>query len=304
MTFETIGPMPANLTFSGYINQQSASSKPLEGLYLVATPIGNLEDMSLRALRILSACNVIACEDTRQTQKLLNAYGIKTKTTAYHDHNEAQKSKALLKQLQQGQSIALVSDAGMPLVADPGFKLVQLCQENSVPVTCVPGPSSVLVALALAGLACDQFTFAGFLPSKSGARRTVLENLKEKPQTLIFFEAARRLEGSLSDLADLYPERPMVLARELTKTYEEVLRGTPESLLEEISREPRKGECVLVVAGQPQAASGLPAKVVRDIRLALDRMSLKDAVELIAAIHDRPKRQIYQQALALSDSTE
>src|SRR5215207_8499209 len=194
-------------------------------LYLVATPIGNLADITHRALQVLKDVELIACEDTRHTQKLLQHYGIKTKTISYHEHNEQQRAAQLIELLKQGSDVAVVSDAGTPSISDPGFRLVRAAIENDVPVVPVPGPSALISALIAAGLPTDQFFFAGFLPSRSTARRARLSELRTVPGTLIFYEAPHRLATTLKDAYELLGEREAVVARELTKLHEEITRG-------------------------------------------------------------------------------
>src|SRR5271169_574571 len=202
------------------------------GLYLVATPIGNLEDITLRALRVLKEADVIACEDTRQTRKLLNHYGIATRTTSYHEHNEMTRAPELVLELEQGARIALVTDAGMPGISDPGFRLIALAIRHHVPVVPIPGPSAFLSALVASGLPTDSFRFGGFLPVKSGQRRAMLESIKKSPRTQIFYEAPHRIVGTLADVVDvLGPQRHVVIAREVTKIHEEFLRDRKSTRL-------------------------------------------------------------------------
>ena len=197
------------------------------GLYLVGTPIGNLEDITLRAIRVLRQADIIACEDTRQTQKLLNHFGIETRATSYHEHNEASRAAELVEKLAQGERVAVVSDAGMPGISDPGFRLVALAIERGFAVFPVPGPAAFLAALVASGLPTDSFSFRGFLPAKSGARRRELEKIVESLSTKIFYEAPHRIRETLEDVVEvLGPLRPVVVARELTKIHEEFLRGT------------------------------------------------------------------------------
>lgn len=227
-------------------------------LYLVATPIGNLADITHRALQVLRDVDVIACEDTRHTQKLLNHYGITTRTVSYHEHNEHQRAAQLVDQLKQGTNIAVVSDAGTPAVSDPGFRLVRAAIESEVPVVPVPGPSALISALIAAGLPTDEFFFAGFLPAKSNARRARLRELQTVPGTLIFYEAPHRLAATLKDAYEILGEREAVVARELTKVHEEIRRGRLSELSEHYQREEPRGEIVMLIdrnvisAAQPQ----------------------------------------------------
>ena len=219
------------------------------GLYLVATPIGNLEDITLRALRVLKEADVIACEDTRQTQKLLNHYAITTRTTSYHEHNEMTRSAELVLELEGGARVALVTDAGMPGISDPGFRLIALAIRHHVAVIPVPGASAFLSALVASGLPTDSFRFSGFLPAKSGQRRQLLESIRQSPRTQVFYEAPHRIVESLEDVVALLgSERPVVVAREVTKVHEEFLRGRAAEVLDQLkSRDAVKGEITLLI---------------------------------------------------------
>jgi 16S rRNA (cytidine1402-2'-O)-methyltransferase len=218
-------------------------------LYLVGTPIGNLEDITLRALRVLREVDVIACEDTRQTQKLLNHYVIATRTTSYHEHNEMTRSAELVKEMQGGASVALVTDAGMPGISDPGYRLISLAIRHHVPVVPIPGASAFLAALVASGLPTDSFRFSGFLPAKRGERRAALEAIKSSPRTQVFYEAPHRVVESLVDICEVLGEsRHVVVAREVTKLYEEFLRGRSGEVLEILkAREVVKGEITLLI---------------------------------------------------------
>ena len=216
-------------------------------LYLVATPIGNLSDITHRALQVLRDVDLIACEDTRHTQKLLNHYGITTKTISYHEHNEQQRAVKLIDQLKQGGNIAVVSDAGTPAISDPGFRLVRAAIENEVPVVPVPGPSALISALIAAGLPTDEFFFAGFLPARTNARRSRLSELQSVPGTLIFYEAPHRLAATLKDAYEILGERDAVVARELTKVHEEIRRGRLSELSDYYEREEPRGEIVVLI---------------------------------------------------------
>jgi 16S rRNA (cytidine1402-2'-O)-methyltransferase len=233
------------------------------GLYLVGTPIGNLEDITLRALRILKEADVIACEDTRQTQKLLHHYAIKTKTISYHEHNEMTRAAELVLDLEHGARVALVTDAGMPGISDPGFRLISLAIRHHVAVVPVPGASAFLSALVASGLPTDSFRFSGFLPAKSGQRRALLESIRESPRTQVFYEAPHRMVESLEDVvATLGPDRHVVVAREVTKLHEEFLRGRASEVLEQLkSRDTVKGEITLLI-GKADEATQSPAKLV------------------------------------------
>ena len=223
-------------------------------LYIVATPIGNLSDISARALETLRQVSRIACEDTRHTAKLLNHYGITTPTVSYHEHNERERAAELVERLQAGSSIALVSDAGTPLVSDPGYRLVQQATAAGITVVPIPGASATLAALAASGLATDEFRFCGFLPPKAGARRSRLADLREETCTLVFFEAPHRLADTLADMEAELGDRPVVVARELTKMHEEFLRGTLAEIRAKLAGVEPKGEVTLVV-GRAEATA-------------------------------------------------
>jgi 16S rRNA (cytidine1402-2'-O)-methyltransferase len=218
-------------------------------LYVVSTPIGNLEDLTYRAARVLSEVDIVACEDTRHSQKLLNHYGIKTKTVSYHEHNERDRAEELLSSIQSGLDVAIVSDAGTPGISDPGFRVVRMALELGVRVVPIPGPTALVSALVASGLPSDEFFFAGFLPARSGARRTRLADLAAIPSTIIFYEAPHRIVASLEDAREILGERQAVVARELTKLHEEILRGRLSELVDKFSQagnEPR-GEMVVVI---------------------------------------------------------
>jgi 16S rRNA (cytidine1402-2'-O)-methyltransferase len=274
------------------------------GLYLVATPIGNLGDVTLRALEVLAAADVIACEDTRVTRRLLDHYGIATPLTPYHEHNAAAARPKLLERLATGEAVALVSDAGTPLVSDPGYKLVLAAREAGHAVTALPGPSAVLAALANAGLPTDRFLFAGFLPPKQGQRRTRVEELAAIPATLVLFETGPRLPAALADLAEALGPRPAAICRELTKLYEEVRRGDLATLARDYAAGAEtRGEIVIVIA-PPVEAQPDAGEVDDLLRQALGRVSVKDAVDEVALATGRPRREIYQRALALKDQDD
>jgi 16S rRNA (cytidine1402-2'-O)-methyltransferase len=270
------------------------------GLHIVATPIGNLGDITLRALATLAGADLIACEDTRVTRKLLDRYAIATPLTPYHDHNATAARPKLLRRLAAGAAIALVSDAGTPLVSDPGFKLVRAAQEAGYAVTALPGASAPLAALTLAGLPTDQFFFAGFLPSKQTARRERIADLARIPATLVLFETAPRIAATLADLAAGLGDREAALCRELTKIHEEVRRGNLAALAQTYSAAEVRGEIVLVIA--PPTTPERPSVEDTDslLRQALARVSLKDAVGEVAAATGLPRRELYQRALALA----
>src|SRR5256885_3024536 len=254
-------------------NDGRGSLGPGSALYLVATPIGNLEDITLRALRVLKEVDLIACEDTRQTQKLLSHYGIQTRTVSYHEHNEMTKAAELIVDLESGAKIALVTDAGMPGISDPGFRLITLAIRHHVPVVPIPGASAFLAALVASGLPTDSFRFSGFLPVKSGQRRKLLESVRESPRTQVFYEAPHRLLETLSDVSELLGEaRHVVVAREVTKIHEEFLRGRAKEILEQLkARGDVKGEITLLIAKpetqdmRPETSTVSVAHRVREI---------------------------------------
>lgn len=270
------------------------------GLHLVATPIGNLGDITVRALAALAGADLIACEDTRVTRKLLDRYAITTPLTPYHDHNAAHARPGLLRRLGEGAALALVSDAGTPLISDPGFKLVRAAQEAGHSVTALPGASAVLAALTLAGLPTDQFLFAGFLPPKQAARRGRIAELARIDATLVLFETGPRVAATLADLAAGLGCREAALCRELNKLHEEIRRGDLPTLAQSCRESEVRGEIVLVIA--PPAAPERPSVGDTDalLRAALARASLKDAVGEVADATGLPRRQLYQRALALT----
>ncbi len=265
------------------------SEAPLApGLYLVATPIGNLEDITLRALRVLKEADLVACEDTRQTQKLLNHYGISTRTISYHEHNELTRAPELVLELEQGARVALVSDAGMPGISDPGYRLITLAIRHRVPVVPVPGASAFLAALVASGLPTDSFRFGGFLPAKRAARRELLEGLRDLPRTQIFYEAPHRIRETLEDIVEvLGAARPVVLAREVTKVHEEFLRGRAGELLEQLRGRDLKGEITLLLGKAEAPAEAAPAPG-GDLRarlaalMAAEQLDEKSALKLLA----------------------
>jgi 16S rRNA (cytidine1402-2'-O)-methyltransferase len=282
----------------------STSAAPGGGcLYIVGTPIGNLEDITLRALRILKEVDVIACEDTRHTQKLLNHYNISKTLVSYHEHNEMTRSSELLIQLEQGAKVALVSDAGMPLVSDPGYRLVTLCVRHKIPVVPVPGPSAMLAALAAAGLPNEEFLFVGFLPQRSGERRRMLERLRIEERTIIFYEAPHRVAESIADTRTILGDRPACIAREVTKLHEEFLRGKLSQLAESLAERPARGEITLVigppepsaVSGQADSSQSLSDRVEELIRQA--KVDRKEALKLAAKERGITRRAAYEQLI-------
>lgn len=274
------------------------------GLYIIATPIGNIEDITLRALDILRKVDLIACEDTRVSGKLTSYYDITAPKTPYHDHNADEVRPRLIARLKEGKRVALISDAGMPLVSDPGYKLVAQCAAEGIPMTCIPGASASLTALVLSGLPTDKFMFAGFLPSKSAARRTVLAEVRAVPATLVFYETGPRLAESLADMQAVLGDRPAAVARELTKRFEEVQRGSLSTLIEhyQASEEPRGEIAVVIGAPVEGQAEDWPEKDVDKLLLEMmdgQGMSVKDAAAFVAAKSGLKKRDVYQRALLL-----
>jgi len=302
VTADTGGSEPSECSRGSKPQPARAKGGPVPpGLYLVATPIGNLGDITLRALEVLRGAALIACEDTRVTGKLLAAYGISARLLPYHEHNAERARPKLLAELARGAAVALVSDAGTPLVSDPGHKLVREAVALGLEVTAVPGASAVLAALALSALPSDRFLFAGFLPAKAGQRRKTLAELASVKATLVLFETAPRLVQSLADMAELLGERTAAVARELTKLYEEVRRG-PLAELARHYREagPPKGELVVVV-GPPKAKEPPDAAMLdRMLEAALSEASLRDAAERVAAASGLARRRVYARALELA----
>lgn len=288
---------------------QPVPSLPIEtirlapGLHVVATPIGHLGDVTLRALATLKAADLVLCEDTRVTHKLLDRYGLAPKLHAYHDHNAAAVRPKVLAQLAAGAAIALVSDAGTPLVSDPGYKLVAEALEVGLRVYPVPGASALLAALVAAGLPTDRFFFEGFLPPKSGQRKNRLNEIAAIPATMVFYETGPRLEASLRDLAEVFGARAAAVCRELTKTFEETRRGMLDELAAHYEKAGApKGEIVIVVAPpDPDANKISPDELDARLKQALKRGSLKDAVAEVSDETGMKKREVYARALALAD---
>lgn len=268
-------------------------------LYVVATPIGNLEDITFRAVRILKEVDLVACEDTRQSRKLLDHYSIAVKTISYHDHNEAEQAEELAGRLLAGTNIAQISDAGMPGISDPGYRLISRAIESGIDVIPIPGPSAVITALVGSGLASDDFQFLGFLPAKSGQRRTAFESVRNVQHTLIFYEAPHRIHEAIDDLvATLGPDRPVVIARELTKVHEEFIRGTAGELKELLQSRELKGEITLLigkasaeaVAGDVQGFEERLASIVRE-----QNVDEKAAMKILARERGVSKSEVYRE---------
>ena len=281
--------------------KQHDSAAILSGvLYILPTPIGNLEDITQRALSVLQSVDLIAAEDTRHTGLLLQHFAIKARLFALHDHNEQQKAETLLAKLREGASIALVSDAGTPLINDPGYHLVRACREANVRVVPLPGACAAITALSAAGLPSDRFCYEGFLPAKSKGRRDVLKALEQEPRTLIFYESTHRLIESLADMCAVWGDaRYVVLARELTKTWETIYGAPVAALLAWVQEDEnrRKGEMVLIVEGYRAEENALPPEALRTLTLLQAELPLKKAAALAAEIHGVKKNALYKYAL-------
>tara|TARA_B100000787_G_scaffold110083_1_gene81936 strand:+ start:335 stop:1207 length:873 start_codon:yes stop_codon:yes gene_type:complete len=273
-----------------------------ESLYVVATPIGNLADMSVRAIEVLKDVDVIAAEDTRHSGHLLQHYSIMTPTVSLHEHNEKQRSELLLSRLQRGESVALISDAGTPLISDPGYRLVSLVREHGINVVPVPGCCALVAALSASGLASDRFSFEGFLPSKQAARKQALENLKNETRTMIFYESPRRLNNSLSDMGIVFGrERRACLAREMTKLHETIITRPLvelQSWVESDSNQQR-GECVVLVEGNRIEKDATEEEVDRVLAILLNDLPIKRAAAITASLLTVSKNKAYEQALKL-----
>lgn len=297
--------LPTAVRRSYVLFGEERACRPLAaGLYVVATPIGHLDDISLRALATLAGADLIACEDTRVTRKLLGRYGIERPLVSYHEHNAASVRPRLLEALAGGQAVVLVSDAGTPLISDPGYRLVREAAAAGHRVTTVPGPSAVLAALAVAGMPTDRFFFEGFLPPREGARRARIAELAAVPATIVLFETGPRLAAALADLASGLGERKAAICRELTKLHEEIRRGALATLADDYAQGAEtRGEFVIVIA-PPAADAGIADTEQMEalLRDALKNSSLKDAVEAVTAATGQPRRTVYQRALALVKS--
>ena len=284
-----------------------ASQRPSQAtgpaLYLVATPIGNLEDITFRAVRVLKEVDRIACEDTRQTQKLLNHYGITTRTISYHEHNEMTRSAELVKDMQEGASVALVTDAGMPGISDPGYRLISLAIRHHLPVVPVPGASAFLAALVASGLPTDSFRFSGFLPAKRGERRAALEAIRTSPRTQVFYEAPHRIVEALADVVEVLGEdRHVVIAREVTKLHEEFLRGRAGEVVETLkARDGVKGEITLLIGKAENSDTQATAPVKVNVRqrveqiMAEEKLDEKAALKKVAKERGISKSEVYRE---------
>ena len=276
------------------------------GLYLVATPIGNLGDISLRALSVLARADLIAAEDTRHSRKLLTHFGIAGELTPYHEHNAAKERPRLVARVKARQTVALISDAGTPLISDPGYKLVREALDQGLMVTSIPGASATLAALTMSGLPTDTFLFAGFLPSKAGPRKARLEELKEAPATLVFFEASSRLTKALANMTEIFGAREAAVAKELTKLHETLARGTLAELAGGFKTDDElKGEFVLVVAPpSPKETEIGDAEILAELKLALKRGSFRDAVRDVAEARGLKRARVYELGLSLQRDDE
>lgn len=275
-------------------------------LYIVATPIGNLGDISQRAIDVLTQVDVIACEDTRHTGKLLSAFAIKNKTMSLHDHNERQRQDQVANMLQEGKTIALVSDAGTPLISDPGFHLVRHCRSLGLNVSPIPGACAAISALSVAGLPTDRFSFEGFLPSKSGARQATLLALADEPRTMVFYDAPRRAIDTVRDIVTtLGGERYIVIARELTKTFETIHSDSAENFLTWLEEDANqlKGEMVLIIEGYKAKENEISAEVISTLKLLLAEMKPKKACAIAAEIYGVKKNALYEVALSLKSES-
>lgn len=272
------------------------------GLHLVATPLGNLADVSLRSLAVLAAADTVLCEDTRITSRLMQRYNIATVLKPYHDHNAASVRPMLLERLTAGDAVALVSDAGMPMVSDPGYKLVRDCVAQGIAVDVVPGPTAPVTALALSGLPSDRFLFAGFLSAKSGARVRQLRELSTIPATLLVFESAARIEASLRDIADCMGDRPMAVAREMTKLHQEVLRGNARSIIGQLSDRPvLKGEITMVIGPPGEVQEVSQEEVSSRLSELLRDYPASKAASILAKETGRPRASLYDLAVSMKN---
>ena len=274
-------------------------------IYIVATPIGNLSDISKRAVKTLTKVDIVFAEDTRNTRKLLSHYGIQQKLASLHEHNEAEKTQEILSLLAQGKQIAVVSDAGTPLISDPGYKLVKTASQQGFRITPIPGASAVITALSIAGLPTERFCFEGFLPAKASVRRNVLEKNKREARTQIYYESSHRIANSINDICDIYGEdREVVLARELTKLYEDIFRGTLKELKTWISEKTvrQKGEFVLVINGfiADKASEAIGISTQQLLNILTDELPIKQAARLAAKITGQAKNKLYKQAIEIN----
>ena len=288
-------------TNQGYFIAGTAFTAPplAPGLYVVATPIGNLRDITLRALETLAAASVILCEDTRMSARLLDHYGIKGRRIALHEHNERAKADDIVRRVAAGEAIALISDAGTPLLSDPGFPLIRALAEAGQPIFPIPGASALLSALVVAGLPTDAFAFHGFLPSKAGARGNALKALSDSRETMVFYESPRRLDDTLAAMAEAWGERQAAVALELTKRFERVHRGTLPGLAAQFAGAETKGEAVIVVAGSAEAPTPEAADWQAELVVAMADQPLRAAVDAVTEKFGLKRKEVYDAALAL-----
>jgi len=268
-------------------------------LYVVSTPIGNLEDITLRALRVLREVDLVAAEDTRRTRQLLTHYGIRKPLISYHEYNRRMREKTLLQELREGKNIALVTDAGTPGISDPGEELVRGAIQESIPLVPIPGPAALVAALSVSGLPTESFLFYGFLPSKAAARKKWLVSLKDRPETLVFYESPRRLGSLLEEAAQILGDRRVMVAREMTKVYEEVYRGTVSEVLKQMGKEEVRGEVTVILEGCTSPPPIDASEIVTALRRYSEEMglSMKDSVDRVAEDLAIPRRQVYQESL-------
>ena len=283
------------------INDDSSLCKVKSGLYIISTPIGNLDDITLRALSTLKSMDIILCEDTRVSKKLLHHFQIQKPLHSFHDHNESQKLDFILESLRKGLRIGLISDAGTPLISDPGYKIVKLCANENILVIPIPGPSSILAALVGAGVSTDSFFYGGFLPPKDSQRKTYLEKIIDLNTTFIFLEAPHRLISCLEGLRSVFPDCYAVVARELTKTFETFHRGLLSELIYHFSHTPPRGECVIIIE---KFENERKTDLFDLISMLLKENSFKEAVEIACKIYGFSKKESYQMALKIKDSQE
>ncbi|MGB7847058.1 MAG: 16S rRNA (cytidine(1402)-2'-O)-methyltransferase [Candidatus Acidiferrum sp.] len=288
---------------TGNAHSESPQNARSGCLYLVATPIGNLEDITLRALRILKEVDQIACEDTRHTLKLLNHFEIHKPLVSYHEHNELTRAPELVLAMEEGATIALVSDAGMPLVSDPGHRLVTLAIRHRIPIVPIPGPAALLAALSASGLPNEEFLFLGFLPARSGERQRALERLRIEDRTLIFYEAPHRIGDTIADAVAILGDRPACLAREVTKVHEEFRRGKLTEIFRSLAEHPAKGEITLVIGPAEKSSPGIHADTAQSLAARVNelmhqaKLDRKEALKLAAKERGIPKRDAYKQLL-------
>lgn len=271
-------------------------------LYMVATPIGNLEDITMRALRVLKEVDLIAAEDTRHSRILLSAYNIKTPLISLHEHNEKERSALIVSRIEQGMSVAYISDAGTPCISDPGYHLVNVALTNRISVVPVPGPSALIAALSVCGLPADQFLFCGFLPPKENKRRRFLETIRDEEKTIIFYESPVRIIDTLKDVCDMLGDRQIVVARELTKVYEEIKRGRISGILSQVPIGKTKGEFTVILQGASRVSVSLTDDQIREKLLHLweeRRISLRDAVTDVVRQTGLPRKKIYDMAVKI-----